>query len=382
MSNIKYLQIYPSTLEGASRMEKIATSVHPHTGADQTELVGVAGAQLPEVDEVAPGVSIRRIAGSARPGNLGRVLRVLLWQPRVYRHYRNQPLAAVAAHNVWVLALCWHLARRAEAPLIYNPHELETETCAMRGMKKRAAQFLESRYIKRCALVSVVNEPIADWYAERYAITRPVTVSNIPRVKEARPNLRLRLGIREDEMLYIHTGHLVEGRSIRVMLAAFSRSHHHVVFLGDGHLRAAVESAALAHSNIHWMMPVHPDLVVAHVREADVGLCLTETQEDLSNLYATPNKLMETLLAGRPALCTPLVEAQRILGPANSHWIVADPGKDLDDALARITKAVVADFVESWPGLGSWDEEVQQLVSAYSSLLVSSRSLSDPTTRN
>ena len=241
----------------------------------------------------------------------------------------------------------------------------------MRGMKKRAAQFLESRYIKRCALVSVVNEPIAQWYVERYGIARPVTVSNLPRVKDAQPNLRPSLGIREDEMLYIHTGHLARGRNIPLILEAFSRSSHHVIFLGDGHLRAAVEATARAHANVHWMRPVHPDLIVAHVREADVGLCLIESQMDLSDFYSTPNKLMETLLADRPALCSPLVEAQRILGPSRSEWILADPVKDLDGALARIDKAAVAKFVQDWPGLGTWDEEIQPLVSAYSSLLMS-----------
>jgi hypothetical protein len=121
------------------------------------------------------------------------------------------------------------------------------------------------------------------------------------------------------------------------------------------------------------MMPVHPDLIVAHVREADVGLCLIELHSNLSDFYSTPNKLMETLLADRPALCSALVEAQRLLGPSNAQWILADPLQDLDGALARITKATVAEFVANWPGLGSWDEEVQQLVNAYSSLLGTER---------
>ena len=196
----------------------------------------------------------------------------------------------------------------------------------MRGVKKRAAQFLEARYIKRCALVSVVNEPIAEWYAERYGIARPVTVSNFPRVKDAQTNLRASLGIREDEMLYIHTGHLSEGRNIRLILEAFSRSPHHVVFLGDGQLRAAVEAAARAHPNVHWMMPVHPDLIVAHVREADVGLCLIEIQLDLSD-YLLNAQQVDGNASGRPPGI--VLSARRgssgSSGPPRSEWILADP---------------------------------------------------------
>jgi hypothetical protein len=350
-------------------MEKIATSLHPHIGVSSTELVGVAAAHLPTETELLPGVHIRRIAGSNGRGNLGRMLRVLLWQPRVYRHYRGQPLAAVAAHNVWVLALCWHLARRAGAPLIYNPHELETEAVAMQGLKKRVARFLEARYITRCAVVSVVNEPIADWYVQHYPIPRPLAVSNVPRVRSADCGLRTTLGVREDEMLYIHTGHLTGGRNIPLILETFAASPHHVVFLGDGRLRGSVSEYSRQHPNIHWMAPVDPDLIVAHVREADVGLCLIEIKSGLSDYLSTPNKLMESLIADRPALCTALVEVQRLLGPSHSSWILSDPQRQLGDALACITKETVAEFIQNWPGLGTWDDEIEGLVSAYSALL-------------
>jgi hypothetical protein len=270
---------------------------------------------------------------------------------------------------VWVLALCWHLARRAGAPLIYNPHELETEAAAMRGLKKRVARFLEARYIRRCAVVSVVNEPIADWYAQRYPIERPLTVSNVPRVRPADCGLRTRLGVREAEMLYIHTGHLTGGRNIPLILEAFAASPHHVVFLGDGRLRESVEEYSSRHANIHWLAPVHPDLIVAHVREADVGLCLIDIGSCLSAYLSTPNKLMESLLANRPALCTSLVEVERLLGPSRASWILTDPKAQLSDALACINKESVAEFVDSWPGLGTWDDEMEGLISAYSALV-------------
>ena len=97
-----------------------------------------------------------------------------MWQPRVYQHFRRADLAMVAAHNVWVLPLCWLLARRTGAHLIYNAHELETETAAITGFKQRVAKLIEARFIRRCAMVSVVNEPIADWYEATYRhVARP-----------------------------------------------------------------------------------------------------------------------------------------------------------------------------------------------------------------
>jgi glycosyltransferase involved in cell wall biosynthesis len=259
-------------------------------------------------------------------------------------------VSAVACHNVWILPMCWLLARVTGAALIYNPHELETETFTMRGAKQVAARLIERALVRRCSLVSAVNVPIADWYAERYRIPVPVVVGNVPVVREAVVHLRDRLGVGEEEMLYIHTGHLVEGRNIPRILEAFSASPHHVVFLGDGPMRTDVVAAGTGHPSIHWLPPVDADLIVAHAREADVGLCLIEEQLDLSDRLSSPNKLMEALAAHTPALCTDLVEARRALGDLAGTWVLDDVDA-LDEALRRISKSDVAAFRARWPGV-------------------------------
>lgn len=360
-----YLQVYQSPLEKASRMMKIAKSVHETGLFKETRLVGVQVGTLPAHEYVAEGVTIDRLKGSSRRGNLGRILRVLLWQPRVYMDYRGRRVAVVAAHNVWVLPLCAALARATGADLVYNAHELETETISMHGVKKRVAKIIESSLIKRCAIVSVVNQPIAEWYANAYDLPKPVVVGNIPEVVDAEVDFRKRLGVAEDEMLYVHTGHLVEGRSIPAILEAFSQTSHHLVFLGDGHLRSHVTDYAARFPNIHWVPPVEPHLIVAHVREADVGLCLIEHQLDLSDRLSSPNKLLEALAAGIPALCTDLVEARRHLGNTAPHWILKNPRTDLGAALSRIGKEDVRAFSAAWPGLHDWTAEVAPLQRAF-----------------
>lgn len=363
-----YVQIYPSALENASRMFKIGLSLHTGVGFGRTELVGVHRPGLPRRAQLADGIEIVRVQGSARPGNVGRALRVLLWQPRVFLKYRRRPLDVVACHNVWILPMCWLLAKVTGADLVYNPHELETETFTMRGAKKAAAKLIERSLVRRCAIVSAVNEPIAEWYAQRYRIPRPVVVGNVPVVRDADVQLRKRLGVRPDEMLYVHTGNLVRGRNIPLILDSFSSSPHHVLFLGDGALKSQVRSAEAEHSNIHWMPPVDPDLIVAHTREADVGLCLIEDQLDLSDRLSSPNKLTEALAANTPALCTDLIEARRMLGALAKTWVLNDV-TDLSLALRRISKTDVATFRAAWPGVPEWPEVVRPLVEAYRGLL-------------
>ena len=174
------------------------------------------------------------------------------------------------------------LSRTTGAALVYNAHELETETYNMTRLKQRSAQFIESHLITACSITSVVNSWIADWYERTYPIPRPVVVGNVPLDRDIDVNLRIRLNVSPNEMLYIHTGFLQEARNIPLILSAFERTTHHVVFLGDGPLRESMLTASAKHPNIHWLPPVDLDLIVAHVREADVGLCLIEQHFDLS----------------------------------------------------------------------------------------------------
>lgn len=361
------MQVYPSTLEGASRMEKIARSLHPILPVSTTELVGVHAPGLPTQLEIAPGVTVNRIPGSNRPGNLGRVLRHVLWQPRVYRHYKKCNVAVVAAHNVWVLPLCYLISRRASAPLVYNPHELETETASMRGLKRWAARRIEAHYIRRCAVVSAVNDLIADWYVKRYDIDRPIPVPNLPEIQSVATDVRHRLGIPEHAFVFAHTGHLSEGRNIPAILDAFKSSPHHVVFFGDGPYRDAVLTARATSKNIHWHAPVPADQVVAHFREADAGLCLVELAGSLSDQLATPNKLMEALAADRPSVCSDFAEARRWLAPHADTWIVPRI-ENLGAVLDQVGPAEVECFRESHEVPPTWDAVVAPLAEAYKRL--------------
>lgn len=373
-----YLQVYPSPLVNASRMEKIATSLQAARAVGETQLVGVRSSDLPDSETLAPGVSIQRLRGTTRPGAWGQVLRAVLWQPLVLAHYSRLQVSVVAAHNIWVLPMCWLLAKVKGAALVYNCHELETEAATMTGIKQRVSKSFERRIVGHCLIVSVVNESIADWYEQEYDIARPVVIGNVPKVRDENANLRARLEINPGEMLYVHTGYLVEGRNIPLILSAFSASTHHVVFLGEGPLREAVLAASVNHHNIHWLPPVDHDLIVAHVREADVGLCLIERQLGLSDKLSSPNKLLESLTAGTPPLCSDLVEARRLLGSLADKWILTDPGAQLGAALERINKVDVDDFKSEWRGATTWDDEVAPLLAAYSRLPVAHAPQSEP----
>ena len=96
-----------------------------------------------------------------------------------------------------------------------------------------------------------------------------------------------------------------------------------------------------------------------------MGICLIE-YVSLSDRLSTPNKLMESLMAGIPPLCSDIPEARRLLGPERATtWILDSPAEQIHSALERITAEDVAEFRMHWEGIPAWDVQAAQLVEAY-----------------
>jgi glycosyltransferase involved in cell wall biosynthesis len=361
-----HILIYPSPLLGPGRLGKIGRSLQTAGLFDETIVVGIRSGDVPAVQALDPMVRIERVRGASIGEFLGGLRIMALWPFRVYRRYRRENLTAVAAQNVYVLPLAYHLARKSGAVLAYNAHELETETIGAGWLKKKIAKLIERRYIRRVDVVSVVNESIADWYAEAYPGLTPVVLTNTPIDDGTSVDLRRQLNIPDDDLLYIHVGFLTAGRSIPLLLREFaSRPHLHLAFLGDGAMRPLVEKAMRSAPNIHLVPTVVPDGVVSVVRGADVGLCVIE-YVSLSDKLSTPNKLMEAWVAGIPPLSSDLIEARRLLGPVLSQtWVLENPEQELGAALDRIGTPEIAEFQKYWHPIPTWDDQAVDLVRAY-----------------
>ena len=368
------LHLYQSPMDNESRLMRMARSLVAADLGVQVRLVGLQVDERSGLQPVEPGIVIDRV-GNPTPKHdtlASRFQKVGGWFQEVYRGYRDADIAVVSAHAVWALPLAWALAKRAKAPLVYNPHELETRTPTMTGVKKTLAEQVEARFIRRCQVVTAVNDEIADWYAGQYRIARPLVVCNYPAAAtRGRPtrDLRGELGLGGDEVLFVHTGHLMGGRNIPLILAEFeAAARHHILFVGAGELQPLVEEAAARSPFIHHMPPVPPDEVVSVVAGADLALSLIETVAQ-SYAWSSPNKLFEALAAGTPPVASDLPEARRRLGSLSGELILSSPKDQLRGFLARLDRPMALSYREHLTPLPTWEEGVEPLVETYRALL-------------
>jgi glycosyltransferase involved in cell wall biosynthesis len=372
------LHVSPTPVVNASRIFKQTLSVARSGLFSNVVICGTASTGLPREENLTHGRRLDRVGvfGDGRPPSVARrALEQVSWSRAVFSRYSRSDIRVINAHSVAVLPVCYLLSRRLGAKLIYDTHELETETDTSTGIQRLIFKIIERSLITRCDAVFVVNQSIADWYQRRYRSVRPVAVRNISDVEVSGSpiNLRTLLRIPPDNLLFVFAGSLGEGRNIPAILDAFAAPAvgAHLVFLsGGGGLESLVSEYCARHPNIHRLPAVPSAKVVSYLAGCDAGFCLTEPS-CLSHSLSLPNKAFEYAQAGLPFLFTDLPEIDRLLGPAFKGWHVDDPARNLAEAITALSANDIEEARANMARLRipSWDEEVAAMVAVYSALV-------------
>lgn len=374
------VHFYPSTFRFESRMLKETSTALASGAVDEVLILARWEPGLSEVEQIDSHRTVRRLRtrlGDRLPGVLGSVVRLVEWQARAFIAIVRARPGIVNPHSLPVLPVAAAARLMTRAAIIYDTHELETETVGASALRRRIGRMLERLLIPMCAAVVVVNQSIGDWYRTHYKRARVIVVRNVP-YRAARPvdrttTLRDRLGIPADELVFLYQGSIHRGRAAELLLDVFSEQEptRHLVFLGYGDLEDHVRSVAAVHPNIHFVPAVPPSEVLDATASADVGICLIE-DVCLSYHLSLPNKLMEYISAGVPALVSDFPEMRRFIEETGAGWATPVTRDALDGLVRFIDAPAVAErrdrALEARERL-SWEDESQPLVDLYRSLV-------------
>lgn len=343
------------------------------------ELLGMGAVGLPEQTILDAHRRIIRLGHRHAAGGhsaWSKAIRIATWSFHLWRYFSGKPVACISAHSLSVLPVCAAISRRHHARLVYEPHELETESIACRGARRLLAKVVERALIGRCDAVLVVSDSIADWYASTYGMRRPHVIRNFTdaptNLPTDRNGQRLGLGLRQSATVFIYQGAMMQGRGVERLLRVFEcLPEFDLLLLGDGPLVPAIHEVARRCANIHHHPAVPPDDVLNYTRCADVGLCLTEPA-CLSYAYSLPNKLFEYLAAGLPVIVSDLPEQSRFVTRHGCGWITPAEDIPLKELLRSIANGNIALQREAAIRTASdclWSRETERLLDIYRSLL-------------
>ena len=305
------IHLYPSAFLNESRILREAGTLARLALFERIDLVGVADDGLPEVEAVADGLRIVRLARRRGGGLIGKVAGTGGWSHAVYRRYRNAPLACINCHSVAVLPLAVMLARASGAKLVYDAHELETETNGLGGVRQYLTRRVERALIGRADQCIFVGAAIEQWYARQYGLRNTTVLYNCPPRRQVAPSdyFRRTYAIAPEVPVFLYQGVIGEGRGLRALLAAFGAlaGRAALVVMGYGALADWFAAEAARHPGIHYHPAVPPERLLEYTAAADFGLSVIEATS-LSYQYCMPNKLFEYVMAGKPVLVSPTRE--------------------------------------------------------------------------
>jgi glycosyltransferase involved in cell wall biosynthesis len=375
------LHLLADNATSLNRVRKEANSFLRAGLAKEVVLVAKWDPGLAERQDLAPGISVRRIRLATRllPRKLPwQIFKELEWRRRAVQCARELRPQTIFCHSVLPLRAAVAAKRATGAPLIYDAHELESERIDLNGIQKRVFSYLERKLIRECDAVICVSDSIAEFYEQLYGIPRPAVVRNVPEVRVqmdfgSSDVLRERFGLKRSDMVFVYSGALTLGRRIEPLVQVFRQlsPHRHLVFMGFGPLEDLVKKAAAAQSNIHFLPQVPTDQVLKHTGSADVGIVGVENR-CLSYYYSLPNKMFEYLLAGTPALVPDYPEMRRIVESHACGWSVPEGDDNWRKAIESLDPNDVAAAklrTRTASGRFAWKNEEPALFSAYKTAL-------------
>ena len=369
--------VYQSPMIGESRIERITGALLDAGIVDEVLLVGTRAEGLPWNTRDSRGREILRI-GRTTPrgaGLLTKAITTLRWSAGVLRRVSGRRIDIVNCHAVSLLPLSYLLALQHRAILIYDPHELETETFYCRGLRRIMLKIVERLFVHRAAHTFVVGPRIAAWYRDAYGIT-PTIVRNMPvrrPISQETSQFRERLRIAPDRMVFLYLGKLAPGRGIEKCLSVFERIPTcEFVCMGDGELVPMIQTVARRTSNIHHHPAVPPSEVLREARGADVGIFISDPS-CLSYEYSCPNKFFEYVQSGLPIIVTEnFVEQADMVRAHGLGWVLPQDAHACVEMISGLTQADVArarTCVAQAADLFHWDVDREKLVTTYRKLL-------------
>ncbi|RPJ44498.1 MAG: glycosyltransferase family 1 protein, partial [Candidatus Latescibacterota bacterium] len=232
------------------------------------------------------------------------------------------------AHDLDTLLPAAIASRLRRRPLVYDAHELFTETHFLVGRERerRIWAFLERRLIRLARRVITVSEPIADELARRHRIERPLVLLNCPAYRPA-PSPRAFFPDAPGEPVLLCQGYLQKGRGLEVLVGSMRHVRRgRLVLLGDGEMREELERL-VGILRLEKRVSIRPAVPIEELpgwtASATLGFLLYSTAS-LNFLYALPNKFFEYLMAGVPVVSSPIPEVARLIGEHEVGCVV-DP---------------------------------------------------------
>lgn len=294
---------------------------------------------------------------------------------RVISRYRKADAWHCNDYEAFVIGVLAKITR-PRLKLIYDCHELESHRNGKGALMRFAIRTIEKLFISWAELVITVSPSIQEFYKRKYNLSFVALVRNLPNEMQIlhTNTLREKLGLKDNQMVFLYQGMLGKGRGIEVLLNAFDSrktTDAVIVFMGFGALKEQIEAFAARNENIFFIPAVSYSEIPMYTGSADVGVNSVEPT-CLSYKYSLPNKLFEYIQSEIPVLTNPLPDCIALVNEYKVGRVIpvwsADAINEVVNDVLKEDLSVYQPHLKSAKKILNWEVEEQALISAYKSI--------------
>lgn len=303
----------------------------------------------------------------------------------------NKKFDVIWANDLPTLFPAYRLKKKFNAKLIYDAHEIYTETInqffprSAKGIKRvifdslilfmrTHGKYVERKLIKKVNQFITVNQSLLDYFKKEYGIQTGEVIMNLPRLSDSENqpspyNFRLLYNWTAEQRILLYQGALNEGRGLKLLIDVVELlpKKYCLVILGEGllkrELQRIVEQKQLE-SRIQFMDAVSLSKLPSYTKGADIGINLLE-DFNLSKKLASPNKLFEYIHSGIPVLGTATIENVRVVERFKIGEICDNNVKSITEGIYKIELNNYSEELNAAKEYYNWESHEAELFNLF-----------------
>ncbi|MBK7956952.1 MAG: glycosyltransferase [Bacteroidetes bacterium] len=217
-----------------------------------------------------------------------------------------------------------------------------------------------------------MSTSILNWYKSHYGVENISLIRNLPTFSKDSElleveDIKSRLQIPKDQLLFIYLGMLSNGRGIQAIIEAFKNStDKHIAFIGYGPLTKLIQETSIVHKHIHFIQAIAPKEIQSFIRTADVGISLIENT-CLSYYYCMPNKMWEYLNSCIPIIVSDFPDMGDFVKTHKVGWPAEPSVAGLKKLLSELNVEEVLNAKETIrkTSIPTWNDDKIKLTKIY-----------------
>lgn len=256
--------------------------------------------------------------------------------PELLKQVLNDPADLYIAHNLQALPVAAIAARKHHAKVGFDAEDFHSGMLPFRAtpsITERLTEFFENLYLSKCDYITASSPGIAEAYAAKYGISKPLPILNVfplsHRPQEFRPSKES-----DPLTLYWFSQTIGPNRGLEDIVQALGVLRNQNIQLhlrGNWQAGYRVQLSELATSvglnpqQIIAHAPAPPDEMVRLSAQYDVGLALEQRVSENREVCLT-NKIFTYLLGGNAVIATATKGQRPVIEAIGAAGFCYEPG--------------------------------------------------------